>query len=179
MGGLPCARNGGSVAIRDSTMAAQILRMDHTLTSRHGLNDDFSSGRALLAFMLGKPWRGIAEGAFRLDFWRWRRTNPKPNRQRELWKRERAMGETGHRQPAGKAVTAKTRLTDRLNRRCNSYDVGGSKALTKADHREKRLPLHRTSFTPWLLGEDAPESRKKPPHNLRRYSSAHNQPASN
>jgi hypothetical protein len=81
------------------------------------------------------------------------------------------MGETGHRQPAGKAVTAKTRLTDRLNRRCNSYDVGGSKALTKADHREKRLPLHRTSFTPWLLGEDAPESRKKPPHNLRRYSS--------
>ena len=44
MGGLPCAHNGGSVAIRDSTVAAQILRMDHSLMSGHGLNDDFSFG---------------------------------------------------------------------------------------------------------------------------------------
>jgi hypothetical protein len=41
MGGLLCARNGGSVAMKDSTMAAQILRMDHNLMSGQGKNDDF------------------------------------------------------------------------------------------------------------------------------------------
>ena len=61
MGGLPCARNGGSIAMRDSTMAAQILRMGHNLMSRHGLNDDFSSETALFVCMTGEPWRGMAE----------------------------------------------------------------------------------------------------------------------
>ena len=58
MGGLPCARNGGSVAMRDSTMAAQVLRMDHSLMSRHGLNDDFSSGIRSLSWKFLGDERG-------------------------------------------------------------------------------------------------------------------------
>jgi hypothetical protein len=40
-GGLPCAYNGGNVAISDSTVAAQVLRMEHNLTSGPEINDDF------------------------------------------------------------------------------------------------------------------------------------------
>jgi len=40
-GALPCAYNGGDVAISDSTMAAHDLRMDHSLMSGPEINDDF------------------------------------------------------------------------------------------------------------------------------------------
>jgi hypothetical protein len=68
MGGLPCARNGGSVAIRDSTMAAQILRMDHTLTSRHGLNDDFFVWMGSVGVHAGKAMERNCGGSFPTRF---------------------------------------------------------------------------------------------------------------
>ena len=71
MGGLPCARNGGSVAMSDSTMAAQVLRMDHSLMSRHGLNDDFF--RLESVRFLGNFWGTRGEDATEMNpsmfFW--------------------------------------------------------------------------------------------------------------
>jgi hypothetical protein len=54
-GGLPCADSGGgSVAIRDSTAAAQILRMDHALMSPVGMNHDFFEFGSILGAFMGR-----------------------------------------------------------------------------------------------------------------------------
>jgi hypothetical protein len=74
MGGLPCAHNGGSVAIRDSTAAAQILRMDHSLMSADEMNHDFRLYSVLFLRHSGKSRQernsGVAlfESTFPGDF---------------------------------------------------------------------------------------------------------------
>jgi hypothetical protein len=66
MGGLPCAHNGGSVAISYSTVAAQILRMNHSLMSADGMNHDFSLGFRSIsdAFKKKHPTKRTPSGFF-------------------------------------------------------------------------------------------------------------------
>jgi len=76
MGGLPCADSGGSVAIRDSTAAAQILRMDHSLMGLGGMDNDFylNSGAARKGSQENS--RRPFDSSFLRRFWR--RNAPEP-----------------------------------------------------------------------------------------------------